>query len=136
MTVNVCQFLELNLSSSTDTSWEERIIESQYRSGNAQRAYSGLKNSRRIVSLDFTPMTLDEKNKLEDFFIDVGLVLYFIWTATDDVIGTDDSVWRFSTPVSIQQKSNMYTASAVVEEVPDGTADNKWPGVPYTADPV
>lgn len=139
MTINVCEFLELKLSANTDTSWEERIIESQYRSGNAQRAYSGIKNSRRVVSLDFMPMNLAEKNKLEDFFIEVGLVLYFIWTATDGeipVFSANADVWRFSTPVSIKQNADLYTASAVVEEVPNGTADDKTPGVPYTADPV
>ena len=134
MTINKCFFTSANLSTGTSYSYDERIIEAQYRAGNAQRAYSGDAEQRISVNLDFIPMDFDDKELLLNFYLDVGLVLYFNWTMIDE---TDSKVWRFSAPVSITPNADMYTATAALEQVPNGTATtNTETQLPYSADPL
>jgi len=134
--INKCNFLDSTLSTSTSTSWDERFIESQYRSGNAQRAYSGQEYRRLSIGLDFVPMSYTDKKTLEDFYLAVGMVKYFLWTPIDSDYdaSSEQKVWRFSRPINIYQIVDKYTADVIVEEVPNGTADKDDSDEFYTAD--
>ena len=138
MNINKCNFLNSTLSTNTSSSYDERFIEVQYRAGNAQRAYTGTDNRRLSIALDFIPMSYTDKETLLSFYLEVGLVKYFNWTPIDsnyDATNPSESkVWRFSVPLSIIQVGELYTASTVVEEQPNATADNDALSQPFTAD--
>ena len=138
MNINKCNFLDSTLSTSTSSSYDERFIEVQYRAGNAQRAYTGTDPRRLSIALDFIPMSYADKETLLSFYLDVGLVKYFNWTPIDSdydaVTPSQSKVWRFSVPLSIIQVGGLYTASTVVEEQPNATADKDSSQMPFTAD--
>ena len=129
-TTNDCQFLETTLSTNTTSSYDEKIVESQYKGGVAQRAYANTNFRILNVALDFVPMTQNQKTALENFYLSVGLVHFFKWTSIDHTYPPSASldpldyqeVFRFKTPISFIWLSDKYTATAVVEQIPGGTA--------------
>ena len=151
MSTNECNFKDLKLTDKTSFTYDERILEAQYRDGNAQRAYDGTEHRKTVYNLDFAAMNDTDVQILKDFYEDVGLVKYFFWcpigeTYTALEADSDDKrvAWRFVTHIQINPFGSVFsTASATIESVPNyvtsetscplasgGGKDNY-----YTADP-
>jgi len=150
MATNECNFKDLKLTDKTSFTYDERILEAQYRDGNAQRAYDGTEHRKTVYNLDFAAMNDTDVQSLKTFYEDVGLVKYFFWCPIGETYTTLELdpndlrvAWRFVSHIEINPFGSVFsTASAKIESVPNyvtsqtscpnatGTGDDY-----YTADP-
>ncbi|PME16782.1 hypothetical protein BCV44_13345 [Vibrio cyclitrophicus] len=84
----------------------------QYGDGYGQRAEDGLNNKRQIGSLTWIPLSLSERDDIQEFWQLHGAVTTWPWTAPNDV----ERLWRFTGGISENNAGDKYLLSVEIAE--------------------
>lgn len=84
----------------------------QYGDGYNQRGEDGFNSLRRVGSLSWIPLTLAERDEVQLFWTQNGVVQTWVWTAPDDI----ERVWRFTNGINESNAGDKYFLSVEVQE--------------------
>lgn len=84
----------------------------QYGDGYGQRAEDGLNNIRQMGSLIWIPLSLAERDDIQNFWLLHGAVTTWPWTAPNDI----ERLWRFTGGISENNVGDKYLLRVEVTE--------------------
>ena len=103
---------DLLAQSGTSFQTEQAIREVRYGDGYGQRAVDGLNSLRKVGSLSWIPLSKSERDDIQAFWLSVGVVESFDWSAPDDT----PRKWRFTTGITESNIGDKYMLSVSVQE--------------------
>ncbi|CAH6842529.1 hypothetical protein FCV55_06205 [Vibrio sp. F13] len=90
----------------------QSILMIQYGDGYGQRAEDGLNNMRQVGSLIWIPLSLAERDDIQNFWLLHGAVTTWPWAAPNDI----ERLWRFTGGISENNVGDKYLLRVEVTE--------------------